>query len=104
GGKLIDAVLYSNRTSSSDENYDGFGSSRMLDKAVQIVTEGGWTASGDEGKPRPEDGINPDDSTATRSICRSSEPVDSDSKTDWHIVPTSNSTFGEINTDDEYVP
>ncbi|MDC7228291.1 MAG: Ig-like domain-containing protein [Spirochaetales bacterium] len=102
GGRIIDAVLYSNRTSSSDENYSGFGSSRMLDKAVQITTEGGWTGSGDNGSPIPEDGLNPDDSTATRSMCRLSEPEDTDSSADWHIVPTSGSTFGSLNTDAVY--
>ncbi len=102
GGRLIDAVMYSNRTSSSDENYLGFGSVRMLDKTVQLKEEGGWTGTGDDGALRPEDGINPDDSTATRSICRSSVPADSNTSADWHIVPTSSSTFGTENTDAVY--
>ena len=103
GGGLIDAVLYSNRTSASDETYDGFGSSRMLDKTVQLLSEGGWVGSTD-GALKPEDAVNPDDSTATRSVCRSSVPADTDSRNDWHIVPTSGSTFGEINIDDHYEP
>ena len=102
GGRLLDAVLYSNRTSGSDENYAGFGSLRMLDKTIQLKEEGGWIGTGEEGALRPEDAINPDDSTATRSICRASEPVDTGTSADWHIVPTSSSTFGTLNTDEVY--
>lgn len=102
GAELMDAVLYSNRTSASDEKYSGFGSSLMLDKSVQLKDEGGWTGTGPGGGLRPEDGINPDDSTATRSICRASTPADTDSAADWHIVPTSSSTFGGVNTDEVY--
>ena len=104
GGSLIDGLLYSNRTSSSDTDYRGFGSSRMLDKAEQLCRQGGWTAGGSDGLPRPEDAVNPDDSTATRSICRASVPSDSNSAEDWHIVPTSGYSFGEINTDEVYRP
>ena len=104
GAGVLDAVLYSNRTSSSDDKYSGFGSIKMLEKALQIVDEGGWVGSGDGGTPVPEDGINPDDSTATRSICRASIPEDTETKNDWHIVPTSSSTFGEVNTDEIYQP
>ncbi|MBI9106212.1 MAG: hypothetical protein JEZ04_05655 [Spirochaetales bacterium] len=103
GGKLMDGVLYSNRTSESDENYFGFGSTKMLNKAVQLHEQGGWNASG-ESRPRPEDGVNPDDSTATRSMCRMSAYGDTDNKKDWHIVPTSSSSFGEINCDEAYLP
>ena len=104
GGRIMDAVLYSNRTSASDEKYSGFGSRKMLDKALQIVDEGGWFGTGDGGAPIPEDGVNPDDSTATRSICRESEPSDTNTKSDWHIVPTSSYSFGGINTDAVYEP
>ena len=102
GGPLMDAVLYSNRTSASDEKYSGFGSSATLDKSIQLKEEGGWIGTGYGGALRPEDGINPDDSTATRSICRASEPEDTDTASDWHIVPTSSSTFGGLNTDEVY--
>jgi hypothetical protein len=103
GGPLLDAVLYSNRTSASDETYSGFGSSRMLDKTIQLLEEGGWSSS-TTGALRPEDAVNPDDSTATRSVCRNAVPADTDSSADWHIVPTSGFTFGEANIDDVYEP
>ncbi len=102
GGRLIDAVLYSNRTSSSDEKYSGFGSLRMLNKTRQLKEQEGWFGTGDEGRLRPEDAVNPDDSTATRSICRGSNPMDTDTAADWHIVPTSSSTFGSQNTDEVF--
>ena len=67
-----------------------------------IADEGGWTFSG--ALIAPEDCVNPDDSTATRSICRDSSFTDTDDKSDWHIVPTSSSTFGSINSDEIYIP
>ena len=104
GGTLLDAVLYSNRTSASDEKYRGFGSTKMLEKARQLHSEGGWIVTGSDGRePRPEDGVNPDDSTATRSICRMPGAADTDTAADWHIVPTSSSSFGEINCEEIYV-
>ena len=104
GGFLIDGVLYSNRTSVSDENYLGFGSTKMLNWSRQILSENGWQGSGNNGEIIPEDGINPDDSTATRSICRNRIPKDTNTALDWHIVPTSSSTFGTENTDEVYSP
>ncbi len=101
-GTLIDAVVYSNRTSSSDTDYRGFGSSSMLNKVDTVAEEGGWI--GEEGILRPEDAVDPEDSTATRSICRSSASSDTGSSADWHIVPTSTASFGEINSDEVYSP
>ncbi len=102
GGRLIDGVIYSNRTSTSDEKYRGFGTSTMLFQAESFAEEGGWASSGD--LITPEDCINPDDSTATRSMNRGSIPEDTDTKYDWHIVPTSTYSFGGINSDEVFVP
>ncbi len=112
GGELADAVLYSNRTSSSDERYQGFGS-RALAERVELLNEQlGWKPqSRDDNRTqsdmpllRPEDAVNPEDSTATRSICRR-DPVqcgDSDTKDDWYIVPTRSASFGAPNCTEEY--
>lgn len=100
GGRLLDAVLYSNRTSASDDTYDGFGSGEVLLQATQIVEEGGWTFAGE--KVAPEDAVNPEDSTATRSLCRTSQSLDTDAAADWHVVPTKGATFGAPNLDDCY--
>ncbi len=101
-GALIDGVLYSNRTSLSDEKYRGFGMRKVMERADEFAAQGGWVYSGNQ--IAPEDAINPEDSTATRSMCRSSSSDDTDANTDWHIVPTSTYSFGTINSDEVYVP
>ena len=102
GGELIDAVLYSNRTTSSDERYRGFGSTNMLHKADCIAEKNGWYFEGEQ--ISPEDCIDPSQSTATRSVCRNSNSDDTNTKDDWHTVPTSGYTFGRINNDAVYSP
>lgn len=96
GGRIIDAVLYSNRTSSSDTNYSGFGSNKFKSQAETVFALGEWTAAGDS--ICPEDCINPDDSTSTRSICRDIQNTDTNSRTDWMIVATGEFSFGEENS------
>ncbi|MAG13065.1 MAG: hypothetical protein CMN78_00530 [Spirochaetales bacterium] len=97
-GNLIDGVLYSNRTSASDDKYRGFGTKATMQNADRLFSDGGWKAAGE--LVTPEDAINPDDSTATRSICRSSNSDDTDSRWDWHTVPTRGSTFGSGNNNE----
>ena len=100
--EILDAVIYSNRTSDSDDTYRGFGSAAMLAKVDALAAAGVWTGGG---LPlRPEDAVDPEDSTATRSICRASDAGDSDTKEDWHIVPTSSLSFGSVNCDEVYLP
>ncbi len=101
GGNVMDGVLYSNRTSASDEDYGGFGSSHMLQRARELAACGGWKTASDS--VAPEDGVNPEGSTSTRSICRSSGSADTDRAADWHVVPTRCSTFGADNSDEVYV-
>jgi hypothetical protein len=100
GGRCIDGVLYSNRTSQSDGRYRGFGSAEMLAQAEELVRDGGWKAAGS--RVMPEDGVNPEGSTATRSLCRSSASADTDTADDWHIVPSRKATFGGENCDDAW--
>lgn len=102
GGPILDGLLYSNRTSASDERYRGFGSTDVLVRAEELARDGGWKAAG--ALVAPEDGIDPDDSTATRSICRPAASLDTDTRADWHIVPTRGWTFGAENSDEEYPP
>ena len=101
-GKLIDGVLYSNRTSASDEKYRGFGMRKVMERADEFAAAGGWKYSGEQ--VAPEDAVDPEDSTATRSMCRNSNSEDTDSSSDWHIVPTSTYTFGKVNSEEVYVP
>ena len=100
-GTLLDAALYTNRTSASDTNYRGFGSAKFMQQVDEIVNSGEWTVPG--ALARPEDLIYSDNSTATRSLNRSSTSADTNAATDWHTVPTSGYTFGEVNSDEKYV-
>lgn len=102
GGDIIDAVLYSNRTSSSDTKYEGFGSFKFLTQVLNISSLYEWISS--FGAVRPEDCIDPTDSTSTRSICRNISLLDTNTANDWYITATSESTFGEENSPIEYVP
>jgi hypothetical protein len=112
GGEILDGVLYSNRSSDSDETYGGFGTQDSWERAQELVADGGWIIAGEQA--RPEDAVSPEGSTGTRSICRSAGTlnsasadivsVDTDTAIDWHIVPTRSFTFGEENSDEIYVP
>ena len=101
-GGIIDGVLYSNRTSSSDERYRGFGSTAVMERADALVAAGAWIAA--QTQVRPEDAVNPEDSTATRSIARMSSGRDTNTKADWHITPTRGLTPGLPNVDAVYAP
>ncbi|MBN2351681.1 MAG: hypothetical protein JXD23_03855 [Spirochaetales bacterium] len=99
-GKYLDAVLYSTRTSDADADYRGFGSYDVMEQADELAAAGAWMAAGE--KIAPEDAVNPDASTTTRSLCRSSASADTDGKADFHIVPTRKSSFGRDNCDEIY--
>jgi hypothetical protein len=97
-GRILDAVMYSNRTSDSDVTYDGFGTAKVQQWAQELEQSGYW-------KPHPntpETGIDSSDTTATRSFCRTEGEDDTDSKDDWHIVPTRGASFGLPNTEATY--
>ena len=102
GGGILDGVLYSDRTSESDEQYGGFGTLDSMERAQELVADGGWLINGE--RVRPEDAVSPEGSTGTRSICRSSSSADTDTATDWHIVPTLGFTLGIENSDELYAP
>jgi hypothetical protein len=101
-GGYIDVFLYSNRTSSSDERYRGFGSTKVMERADAVAAAGAWVYAGEA--VAPEDAVDPEDSTATRSMSRGSDTADSNSKADWHITPTSGISPGAANTDEVYQP
>jgi hypothetical protein len=102
GGALLDAVVYSNRTSDSDENYGGFGSKGAYTQATEVAEQGGWHVAGES--IAPEDAIDPEDSTGTRTVNRTPGAPDTDSAGDWHIGPTSSASFGASNTVERYIP
>ncbi len=101
-GGYLDAFVYSNRTSDSDERYRGFGSSKVMERADIIAAAGEWSYAGEA--IAPEDAVDPEDSTATRSMSRGSDSADANSSDDWHITPTSGLSPGAVNTDEVYQP
>ena len=58
GGPVLDAILYSNRTSASDVEYRGFGTAETMERAVEIAETGGWLCEGEA--VRPEDAVDPE--------------------------------------------
>ena len=98
-GSIIDAVVYSNRTSDSDTNYGGFGTNKVCQRVRTLESTGNW-----EPLPIiPETAVDSTYSTATRSFCRE-KGVDTNTKNDWYIVPTSKASFGKVNTSERYAP
>lgn len=79
-GEHMDCLLYSNRTSGSDEKYRGFGSRSFLESVDWVHTQGFWKIQGE--KPTPEDCVFSGDSTSTRPLVRS-ENADTQGKEDW---------------------
>ncbi len=101
-GDWLDAAIYSNRSSESDDRYRGFGNKKMLERAEQAVANSAWKT--DASQIAPEDAIPSNWTTSTRSISRSSDSYDSDSREDWHTTPTSGSSFGAPNENSVYMP
>lgn len=99
---MLDAIIYTDRTSQSDSSYRGFGTAKQLRRVDAIVAAGHWLIAGYHA--RPEDAVPANYLTSTRTLCRSSSSADSDQALDWHTVPTSGSTIGETNRDEVYQP
>jgi len=101
GGPVVDGVLYSNRTSDSDEMYLGFGTRIAMEQALELSRDNGWISYNET--ICPEDAVSSDGSTSTRSICRNKN-ADSDTNSDWYIVPTRGYSFGSENLEEVYIP
>ena len=101
-GELLDAVLYSNRTSSSDERYRGFGTRTVMKRVDAVVARGQWRTNGD--LATPEDAVSSAFITSTRSMGRGADAADTDSAADRHTVPTRGASFGAANSDDRHQP
>lgn len=99
----LDAVLYSNRTSTSDTAYLGFGTQKVLDRVLLLQKNGGWKDNSEKDLT-PEMAIDSTYSTATRSMGRLPEGTDSDTKLDWQVAATGKASFGAINSTEIHVP
>ncbi len=98
---IKDVVLYSNRTSDSDESYGGFGTREVYDQVLELTCTNEWTHAG---VIIPENAINSELSTATRSCNRKEGESDTNTKNDWYITETSGATFGNENNTVIYSP
>ena len=96
---IVDIVIYSNRTSDSDEHYGGFGTKEVYDHIQEATHTQQWTHNG---VIRPESAINSNNTTATRSFNRYEEKEDTNSALDWYIVRTSGSSFLSKNNTEVY--
>lgn len=100
GGPMMDAVIFSTKRFDPEGTYRGFSRSAVLFRNEEIVGAGNWVIQGKE--IIPEDTINPEDSSATRSINRTPGAPDTNSPADWHIVPSGGATFGYENSVERY--
>ncbi len=89
GAKVIDAVIYSNYSSS----HGGFGTKVAQQRASWVLNAGAWVG----------DAIDITSSTATRSVCRMEDGRDFQSAGDWFVTVTGGSTFGLANTSEAYL-
>ena len=100
-GDMLDGVIYSDREADPEDDRLGW-TSRTFDAAADMYESGDWLFSSEEISPR--EAVRSDYTTATRSLCRSSSSEDSDRSADWHTVPTGGKSFGEMNSDEVYIP
>ena len=98
-GELLDSVIYTKNLNDPEKSYRNFGLKKTVNRVDIVAQEKGWIGD----IIFPENVVNIDHSTTTRSVNRTGL-IDSNSKEDWHIVPTKGSTFGFKNNDDIYMP
>ncbi len=101
-GDCMDALVYSERTSESDQKYGGFGTAKLQGRVAAAVAAGAWKTN--QPLATPEDAARSPGATSTRTLCRSSGSVDSDTGSDWHIAPSKGSSLGAVNGDEAYEP
>lgn len=99
-GDARDAVVYTNRTSASDDRYDGWGSQAMKLRAEWVRALGIWPTV-EEGKIVPEDGVPSGEVTATRTLNRRNTGT---GKGAWFTGATGTSTPGAANTTQVHSP
>ena len=88
GAQVLDAVVYSNFTSS----HDGFGTRTAMERARWVMDNGAWK----------DEAVDSSASTATRSISRNLAGSDSDTCADWFVTVTGGASFGRPNASEAY--
>lgn len=98
-GDIIDSVIYTKNLNDPDKRYRNFGLRKVLERVDYISEKNQWLAISDI--IYPEDVINIDNSTTTRSVNRINF-VDTNTSEDWIICNTNESTFGFENSNNSY--
>jgi hypothetical protein len=97
-GKILDGIAYTSNLNDIEKNYRNFGTKKVMDRVDKLFELGFWLGND---VIFPEDCINIEKTTTTRSANRKKENY-SKTKNDWYIVPTRGSTFGFINNEEVY--
>ncbi len=98
-GRVLDAAVYTNRTSASDEDYLGWGSKSNLEKVQWLAEKLVWNFSEEEAVP--EDGIPSGSVTSTRTLNKKGTEKN---KEGWFTGSTSSLSPGARNTTEVYKP
>ncbi len=99
-GRGLDAVLYSNRTSASDDRYQGWGSAAMLQRVEWLARLGTW-GDGTAEKLAPEDAVPSSYATSTRTLNRKNT---GSGKSAWFTGASGTATPGAVNTTQAHSP
>lgn len=99
-GRCLDAVVYTNRTSASDDRYRGWGSSAMLQRVEWLQGLDGWEPSSTDDLV-PEDAVNSAYTTSTRTLNRKNT---GSGKAAWFTGASGTATPGAVNTTQAYSP
>lgn len=98
-GIIMDGIVYTKNGNDESKKYRNFGLSKTLERVMILEEEHIW--SSETGEIFPEDSVNIDKTTTTRSANRRSL-TDSNSNDDWYICPGGESSFGEDNSPNIY--
>lgn len=98
-GEIVEAVVYTKNINDSEKRYRNFGLSKTLERVLTIEESGLWAS--ETGEIYPNDAINIDRTTTTRSANRR-EFIDTDSHREWYICPGKESSFGYANSGNIY--
>ena len=101
-GEIVDAVLYTTKRYEAADDLRGFGLAGQLELFETVSAAGAWQVAGSI--VVPDDGVDPETSTSTRSINREPGAPDTDAAADWYVGPTSSASPGVENTFERYLP
>lgn len=100
-GRVMDCLLYSDRSSSTDDGYGGFGSKALYQAATELGRAGAWDFKGESA---PEACANSAGATSTRSIGRKPGSADTDTAADWMVCASKGASPGRPNSEAALAP